>query len=184
MAAESTMMPLGTVAPDFNLKDAISGKHVSLSDVRGEVGTVVMFLCAHCPYVKHLEEEIGFVAEKYQHKGIGFVAVCSNDVVKSPADAPEFLKEQAENNDFDFPYLIDETQQVARAYGAACTPDFFLFDGEMKCVYRGRFDAATPGNIEPVTGDELKDAMDSLLEGEAIFGDQKPSIGCSIKWKD
>lgn len=182
-ATPSTMLPLGTSAPDFTLTDAISGKQRSLADVRGEAGLVVMFICAHCPYVKHIEEEIAFVAEKYQHRGIGFVAICSNDAEKYPDDAPDKLREQAEEQDFDFPYLVDETQEVAKAFQAACTPDFYLFDKDLKLVYRGRFDAATPGNDEPVTGDELKDAMDSLLEGEPIFEDQKPSIGCNIKWK-
>lgn len=176
-------MPLGTTAPDFNLVDVISGDEKTLEDVMGDKGLVVVFLSAHCPYVKHLEEEIGFVAEKYQIKGIGFVGISSNDVSAYPDDAPDKLVEQAEENDFDFPYLYDETQEVAKAYDAACTPDFFLFDNDYKCVYRGRFGAATPGNDEPVTGDELKDAMNSLLEGEAIFEDQKPSMGCNIKWK-
>lgn len=179
----SSMLPLGTIAPDFNLPDVISGKNMTLKDVRGEEGTVVMFICAHCKYVKHIEEEIAFVAEKYQHKGIGFVAISANDITEYPDDAPDKLREQAEDQDFDFPYLYDESQQVAKAYQAECTPDFYLFDKDLKLVYRGRFDAATPGNIEPVTGDELKDAMDSLLDGEPIFEDQKPSIGCNIKWR-
>lgn len=179
----SNMLPIGTEAPDFRLKDAISGEMMGLKEISGDEGTVVMFLCAHCPYVKHLEVEISFVAEKYQKKGIAFVAICSNDVDKYPDDAPEKLAEQAEENDFDFPYLIDETQEVAKAYMAACTPDFYLFDHAMKCVYRGRFDASTPGNEEPVTGEDLREAMDQLLSGEAIYEDQKPSMGCNIKWK-
>ena len=179
----STMMSLGTSAPKFDLPDVISGENKTLEDVLGDAGLVVMFLCAHCPYVKHLEEEIAFVAEKYQHKGIGFVAISSNDIVSYPADAPEKLKAQAEEQGFDFPYLYDESQAVAKAYDATCTPDFFLFNKGLKCVYRGRFDAATPGSDEPVTGDELKDAMDSLLDAEPIFENQKPSMGCSIKWK-
>lgn len=177
------MMPLGTIAPEFDLPDVISGKNKTIEDVIREQGLVVMFLSAHCPYVKHLEEEISFVAEKYQHKGIGFVAISSNNVESHPDDAPDKLKEQAGEQGFEFPYLYDESQEVAKAYQAACTPDFYLFDKELKCVYRGRFDAATPGNDEPVTGDELKDAMDSLLEGEPIFEEQKPSMGCNIKWK-
>ncbi len=179
----SAMMPLGTIAPEFDLPDVVSGKNKTINDVIDENGLVVMFICAHCPYVVHIEEEITFVAEKYQLKGIGFVAISSNDIVSHPDDAPDKLKNQAEEQDFDFPYLYDESQDVAKAYKAECTPDFYLFDKELKCVYRGRFGAATPGNDEPVTGDELKDAMDSLLEGEPIFEDQKPSIGCSIKWK-
>jgi len=179
----SNMMPLGTPAPAFNLPDVISGENKTLEDVKGEKGLVVMFICAHCPFVKHIEEEIAFVAEKYEHRGIGFVAISANNVETHPDDAPDKLKEQAEKNDFEFPYLYDETQEVAKAYDAACTPDFYLFDHELKCVYRGRFDSSTPGNDEPVTGEDLKAAMDSLLDGEPIFDDQKPSIGCNIKWK-
>jgi len=177
------MLPLGTIAPGFDLQDVISGENKTVKEVIGEEGLVVMFLSAHCPYVKHLEEEISFVAEKYQHKGIGFVAISSNNVESHPEDAPEKLQEQADEQGFEFPYLYDESQEVAKAYQAACTPDFYLFDKELKCVYRGRFDAATPGNDEPVTGDELKDAMDSLLDEEPIFEEQKPSMGCNIKWK-
>ncbi len=179
----STMMPLGTQAPDFNILDVISGEKKTLNDIKGEKGLVVMFICAHCPYVKHLEEEIAFVSEKYQRKGIGFVAISSNDAAAYPDDAPEKLLEQAEENDFDFPYLYDRTQEVAKAYEAACTPDFFLFDADLKCVYRGRFDASTPGNEEPVTGEDLREAMDQLLDGASVYEDQKPSMGCNIKWR-
>lgn len=179
----SNMMDLGTEAPGFELLDVISGSKKTLNDVRGESGTVIMFICAHCPYVKHLEEEIAFVSEKYQKKQIAFVAISSNDVEAYPDDAPEMLKEQAEENDFDFPYLYDETQEVAKSYLAACTPDFFLFDKDLKCVYRGRFDGSTPGNEEPVNGEDLREAMDQLLADEPIFENQKPSMGCNIKWK-
>ena len=179
----SSMMPIGTLAPDFELPDVVSGQIKRRKDVKGDNGLVVMFICAHCPYVIHIQEEIAFMAEKYQLKGIGFAAISANDVASYPEDAPEKLKEQAEEQDFNFPYLYDETQEVAKAYAAACTPDFYLFNEKMECVYRGRFDAATPGNDEPVTGDELKDAMDSLLEEEPIFEDQKPSMGCNVKWK-
>lgn len=179
----STMMPIGTLAPNFELLDVVSDKIKTLEDVKGDKGLVVMFICAHCPYVIHIQEEIAFIAEKYQLKGIGFVAVSSNDVTSHPEDSPDQLKQQAEEQDFDFPYLYDESQEMAKAYQAACTPDFYLFDKKLACVYRGRFDAATPGNDEPVTGDELKDVMDSLLEKEPIFEDQKPSMGCNIKWK-
>lgn len=179
----SNMMALGTPAPDFKLQDVVSGKYLSINDVIGENGLVVMFICVHCPYVIHLQEEIAFVAEKYQHKGIGFVAISSNDINGYPQDAPEFMKEQAEDQDFNFPYLFDEDQTVAKAYEAACTPEFYLFNNELKLVYRGRFDAASPGNTEPVTGDELRDAMDCLLNDEPISDDQHPSIGCNIKWK-
>lgn len=179
----STMMPLGTQAPDFNILDVVSGEKKTLDDVKGEKGLVVMFICAHCPYVKHLEEEIAFVSEKYQRKGIGFVAISSNDAAAYPDDAPEKLLEQAEENDFDFPYLYDRTQEVAKSYDAACTPDFYLFDADLKCVYRGRFDASTPGNEEPVTGEDLREAMDQLLDGAPVYEDQKPSMGCNIKWR-
>ena len=177
------MMALGSQAPDFKLLDVTSGKIKSLADVRGDRGLVVMFICVHCPYVIHLQEEIAFVAEKYQTKGIGFVAISSNDVANYPEDAPEFMREQAEDQDFDFPYLYDETQEVAKAYDAACTPDFYLFDKNLKLVYRGRFDASSPGNDEPVSGDELRQAMNALILGEPITSDQRPSIGCNIKWK-
>lgn len=177
------MMPLRTTAPSFNLPDVISGKNKSIKAVMGEEGLVVMFLCAHCPYVKHLEKGILFIANEYQQRGVGFVAISSNNVESFPTDAPEKLQEQANNRGFPFPYLYDESQEVAKAYQAACTPDFYLFDKELKCIYRGRFDAATPSNNEPVTGDELRNAIDSLLKGDDVSSDQKPSIGCNIKWK-
>ncbi len=179
----STMMPLGTEAPGFDLQDVISGKSISLQDVKGEEGLVVMFICAHCPYVKNIEEELGIVARHYQHLGVGFVAISSNDIENYPDDSPEQLKSQAEKHGFDFPYLFDETQETARAYDAACTPDFFLFDTDLKCVYRGRFDASTPGNNEPVNGEDLSAAIDALIEGQPPLEEQKPSIGCNIKWK-
>lgn len=179
----STMMPLGSEAPHFDLKDVISDKTMSVVDVQGEKGLAVMFICAHCPYVKHIEEELGIVARHYQNLGVGFVAISSNDVENYPEDSPEELKVQAEKNGFNFPYLYDESQEVAKAYDAACTPDFFLFDSDLKCVYRGRFDASTPGNNEPVTGDDLRVAIDALLDGQPISEEQLPSMGCNIKWK-
>ncbi len=179
----STMMPLGTDAPDFNLTDVITNKNRSLADVRGEEGLVVMFICAHCPYVKNIEEELGIVARHYQHLGVGFVGISSNDVENYPEDNPEGLKLQAEKHGFDFPYLYDETQEVAKAYDAACTPDFYLFDADLKCVYRGRFDESTPGNNEPVTGEDLSEAIDALIDGQPALKEQLPSIGCNIKWK-
>ena len=182
-AAESNMLPLGTIAPDFDLPDAISGKNFTLEDVRQEYGLVVMFICAHCPYVKNIEEEIAVIAHQYSQQKIGFVAISSNDVNAYPEDAPEGLKAQAEEFEFCFPYLYDESQEIAKAYQAACTPDFFVFDEDLKLIYRGRFDASTPGNPEPVTGDELVNALENHLEDEPIIEDQKPSIGCSIKWK-
>ncbi len=182
-AVESNMMPLGTVAPDFDLPDVISGENKTLEDVSLEYGVVVMFICAHCPYVKNIEEEITVVARQYSEQKIGFVAISSNDPGDYPEDSPEGLKAQAEEFEFCFPYLFDESQEVAKAYQAACTPDFFLFDEDMKCIYRGRFDASTPGNPEPVTGDDLINALEAHLEDEPQVEDQKPSIGCSIKWK-
>lgn len=182
-ATESNMMELGTQAPDFNLLDVISGENKGLEDVRGENGLVVMFICAHCPFVKNLQEELGVVSMHYMKEGIGFVAISSNDVDNYPEDAPEKLKEQAEENDFEFPYLYDETQEVAKAYQAACTPDFYFFGKDLSCIYRGRFDSSTPGNNEPVSGDELTAAIDAYLDEEPIPESQLPSIGCNIKWK-
>ena len=183
-AVESNMLPLGTVAPDFDLLDVVSGENVTLEDAAKEFGLVVMFICAHCPYVKNIEEEIAVIANQYLLQKIGFVAISSNDVDSYPEDGPKGLKAQAEELEFSFPYLYDETQEVAKAYQAACTPDFYLFDEDLKLIYRGRFDASTPGNPEPVTGDELIEALEAHLEDEPVIKDQKPSIGCNIKWKD
>ncbi len=180
----STMMPLGTQAPDFSLPDVISNETKTLTDIRGEYGLVVMFICAHCPYVKNIEEELGIVSRQYVEEGIGFVAVSSNDVEVYPEDTPDKLKEQAENADFNFPYLYDESQEVAKAYAAACTPDFFFFDADLNCVYRGQFDSSTPGNDEPVTGDALRVAINNMLDEKPPLEDQKPSLGCNIKWKN
>lgn len=182
-ATSSNMMPLGTQAPDFDLLDVISGEQKTLEDVRQEYGLVVMFICAHCPFVKNIEEEISVVAHQYSKQKIGFVAISSNDAEAYPEDAPDGLREQAEEFDFDFPYLYDETQKVAKAYQAACTPDFYLFDEDMRCVYRGRFDSSTPGNAEPVSGDDLVQAMELHLEDEPPMENQLPSMGCNIKWK-
>ena len=180
----STMMPLGTKAPDFDLLDVVSGENKTLKDVNGANGLVVMFICAHCPYVKNIEQEVGFVAHHHQNLGIGFVAISSNDVQNYPDDHPNELKKQATENEFSFPYLYDETQEVAKAYDAACTPDFYLFDDQLKCVYRGRFDASTPGNNEPVNGEDLSAAINALLDGEPPLEEQLPSMGCNIKWKN
>lgn len=179
----SKMLPLGTKAPDFNLHDTCTGKNKSLQDLKSDKGTVIMFICNHCPYVKHLQSKLVEVAKKYQKQGISFIAISSNDVVNYPADSPEKMKLEAEKNGYTFPYLYDETQQVAKAYQAACTPDFYLFDGDLKCVYRGCFDDSTPGNGRPVTGKDLSEALDDLLSGKVISSDQKPSVGCNIKWK-
>ncbi|MFY0653687.1 MAG: thioredoxin family protein [Cyclobacteriaceae bacterium] len=179
----SEMMPLGTIAPDFNLPEAVSGNDVSLDEIKSDNGTVVMFICNHCPYVIHVQDEIAGIAKEYQQKGITFVAISANDVENYPADAPEFMKEKAAEVGYTFPYLYDESQKVAKAYQAACTPDFYVFDGEMKCVYRGRMDDSSPGNGKPVTGFDLCNTLDALLDGTAISEDQLPSMGCNIKWK-
>lgn len=179
----STMLPLGTLAPDFNLPDAISGKMLSLENLKSDTGTIVMFICNHCPYVKHIQTDLAIVSKKYQAKGFSFIAINSNDIEHYPADSPENMKKEAVEHHYSFPYLFDETQTVAKAYQAACTPDFYLFDQNLLCVYRGRFDDSTPGNAIPVTGKDLISAMDALLENKKIADDQKPSVGCNIKWK-
>lgn len=179
----STMIPLGTTAPDFHLLDTVSGKHVSLSDLKSGKGIVIMFICNHCPYVKHIQAEMVAIAKQYTAKNIQFVAISSNDVKNYPQDGPEQMREEAEQNGYTFPYLYDETQEIAKAYHAACTPDLYLFDSSLKCVYRGRFDESTPGNRKPVTGADLRLALDGLLAGQPITLDQKPSVGCNIKWK-
>ncbi len=184
-AVPSNMLPLGTEAPGFKLYDTVSGEFKSFEDVKGPKGTVVMFICNHCPYVKHVNEELVRVAGDYMPKGIGFVAISSNDITRYPDDAPGKMKETAEKLGYPFPYLYDETQETARAYQAACTPDFFVFDAGNKLVYRGQLDDSRPGNDIPVTGKDLRRALDLLLEGKSIpEEEQKPSIGCSIKWKE
>jgi peroxiredoxin len=177
------MMPLGTQAPDFHLFDCVSGDYKSLKDVKAEQATVVMFICNHCPYVQHIQNEIAKVAAQYQLKGVSFVAISPNDPEHYPDDAPEKLKEQAQTAGFNFPYLFDETQEVAKAYQAACTPDFYVFDKNLACIYRGRFDAAKPKNDQPVNGDDLRAALDAYLHGQPVSDNQYPSIGCSIKWR-
>ncbi|ROL58033.1 thioredoxin family protein [Bacteroidetes/Chlorobi group bacterium ChocPot_Mid] len=179
----SKMIALGTKAPDFTLPDTVSGKELSLNELKSEIATVVMFICNHCPYVIHINKVLVDVANRYIKKGISFIAVSSNDVANYPEDSPSRMKEQAIRLAYPFPYLYDETQSVARAYDAACTPDFFVFDKEMKLVYRGQFDDARPGNGIPVTGQDLSSALDAILKGEIVFAQQKPSMGCNIKWK-
>lgn len=182
-ATPSTMMPLGTTAPDFSLPDTISGKTLSLSELRGKNATLVMFICNHCPYVLHINDELVRIAKEYEPKGVSLVAINSNDVVNYPQDRPELMKELAENVGYTFPYLYDESQNVARAYGAACTPDPFLFDADLKCIYRGQLDESRPNNDIPVTGKDLRNALNALLAGEPVSENQVPSIGCNIKWK-
>lgn len=178
----SNMLPLGTQAPDFILIDSVTDTFRSLEDVKGEKGTVVMFICNHCPFVIHVNPEISTLGKAYQARGIGFVAISSNDITTHPQDAPHLMKQRAKEAAYSFPYLYDETQKVAKAYNAACTPDFYLFDANLKLVYRGQLDDSRPGNNIPLTGSDLRDAMDALLQGETISSDQKPSIGCNIKW--
>ena len=178
------MLPLGTKAPDFELPDTISGKPCRLRDISaGMKGTVVMFICNHCPYVIHIQEEMVRLAHEYMDKGVAFVAISANDVDNYPADSPALMKERAQELGFRFPYLYDERQQVAKAYQAACTPDFYVFDRELACVYRGRMDDATPGNGRPVTGVDLRSALDAMLADRPVDAAQLPSMGCNIKWK-
>lgn len=179
----SNMLPLGTKAPDFELMDTVSNKNLALKDVIGEKGTVVIFICNHCPFVIHVNPEISKLAKEYIRKGIGFVAISSNDVENYPQDAPHLMKVKAKEAEYSFPYLYDETQKVAKAYDAACTPDFYLFDAGLDLVYRGQLDDSRPGNGIPLTGNDLRNALDALLSGSPINSDQKPSLGCNIKWK-
>lgn len=178
----STMMDLGTQAPDFKLFDTVNNQLVSLDDFDNAKGLLVVFMCNHCPYVKHILGEFVVAARDLQQKGIGVVAISSNDVENYPDDSPVKMAALAREQQFSFPYLYDGTQDVAKAYGAACTPDFFLFDENDELVYRGQFDDSRPGNEEPVTGNDIREAADMLFDGE-VKEDQKPSIGCNIKWK-
>ena len=179
----SNMMPLGTTAPDFCLPDTVSGKEVCLSDVRGEAATVVMFICNHCPFVKHIQGELVRLGQEYPAQGVSLVAVSSNDAVQYPEDSPENMKALAVSLGYAFPYLHDETQQVAKLYDAACTPDFYIFDKVLKCAYRGQLDDSRPGNGIPVSGMDLRRAIDALLADRNVDPDQTPSVGCNIKWK-
>ena len=179
----SNMLPLGTPAPEFKLMDTVSDKLLSLQEIKGSEGTVIMFICNHCPFVIHVNEELVAIAQAYQDRGIGFVAISSNDIINYPQDAPDLMKETALRLGYPFPYLYDETQEIARSYDAACTPDIYLFDGELSLVYRGQLDDSRPGNGIPVTGSDLRNALDQMLNGEKISEMQKPSIGCNIKWK-
>ncbi|MDG1987468.1 MAG: thioredoxin family protein [Halieaceae bacterium] len=179
----SNMMALGTRAPEFRLLDAVSGNLVELSDVRGQLATLVMFICNHCPYVKHIEVGLEQLGADYQSEEVGIVAISSNDVIAYPQDGPEEMKHFVAENHFNFPYLFDDTQEVAKAYDAACTPDFFLFDSDLHCVYRGRFDGARPKSTEPVTGVDIRKAIDATINRCSVEGEQIPSVGCNIKWR-
>jgi peroxiredoxin len=183
-ATPSRMMPLGRNAPDFKLRDTISGRSLGLSDLQGAQGTLIMFICNHCPYVLHIKHELIAIARYYANLGISTVAISANDIEQYPQDAPDKMRVlMAEWGNPFAAYLYDETQSVARAYQAACTPDFYVFDAESVCVYRGRLDGATPKNDLPVTGNDLRKALDCLLAGESIQFEQQSSIGCNIKWK-
>lgn len=179
----SNMLPLGSVAADFKLIDTISDEVLTLDQLKGEKATVIFFICNHCPFVIHVNQELIRIAKDYKKKGVGFIAISSNDVVNYPQDGPELMKKEALKLSYPFPYLYDESQDVARAYDAACTPDNYVFDKELKLVYRGQIDNSRPGNGEPVNGADLREALDLLLAGKAFQGKQKPSMGCNIKWK-
>ena len=181
---ESSMLPLGTTAPNFSLTDVSSNNTISISDFANKKAFLVMFICRHCPYVKHVQEELARIGKDYTDKDIGIVAISSNDIESYPEDAPDSLKEQATQLEFSFPYLYDESQDVARAYTAVCTPDLFLFDKERKLVYRGQLDDSRPDSSVPVTGKDLRAAIDAVLNSQPVDQNQKPSVGCSIKWKN
>jgi thiol-disulfide isomerase/thioredoxin len=177
------MLPLGTKMPAFSLTDAVSGKTVTDRAAAGKKATLVMFICNHCPFVKHVMDELGRLGADYIPKGVGVVAVNANDVEKYPQDGPDKMKELAVSEGWRFPFLLDDTQKIAQAYKAACTPDFFLFDADAKLVYRGQLDESRPSNKIPVTGKDLRAALDAVLAGKPPLEEQKPSIGCNIKWR-
>lgn len=179
----TTQIPLGFKAPDFSLVNTVNGQIISLKDVPKKNGLVVMFICNHCPFVVHVIDELVSLAKDYQKQEIGFVAISSNDVVNYPDDNPDKMKKLALEKNFSFPYLYDESQQVAKSYDAACTPDFSVFDGNLNCVYRGQLDDSRPGNNEPVNGKDLRLTLDYMIQNKKIDFIQKPSIGCNIKWK-
>ncbi len=178
----STMLELGTPAPDFQLPDVVSLETISLSTFAGKKALFVMFICQHCPFVKHVERELANIGKDYLSLDVGMVAISANNVETHPGDAPDKLKEMALELGFNFPYCYDETQEVAKAYTAACTPDFFVFDRELKLAYRGQLDESRPSNDKPVTGSDLRAALDAVLAGNSLKQEQKPSVGCNIKW--
>jgi peroxiredoxin len=178
----STMLPLGTVAPGFRLSDT-DGKTVSLDELKGAPALLVAFICNHCPYVKHVRHELARLGKEYQGKGVAVVGISSNDVNTHPDDSPKMMASEKAAVGYTFPYLYDETQQVALAYKAACTPDFYVFDKDQKLVYRGQLDGSRPGNSTPVTGKDLRSALDAVLARKPVSHEQRPSIGCNIKWK-
>jgi peroxiredoxin len=178
----STMLELGTTAPAFSLTNAVDGRKVSLDDFSGDRALLVMFICNHCPYVQHVKMELGRLAADYELRGLAVVAINSNSVETHPEDGPVHMRELARVEGWGFPYLFDETQQVAKGYRAACTPDFFLFDADRRLAYRGQLDDSRPGNSIPVSGGDLRAAIEAVLAGEGVAEDQKPSMGCNIKW--
>jgi peroxiredoxin len=180
---ESRMLTLGTTAPEFHLPDVVSGREVSLDTFKNQKGLLVLFICRHCPFVVHVRDELARLGRDYANKNLGIVAISSNDADSYPDDKPERLREMAEDLGFTFPFCYDESQEVAKAYDAACTPDFYLFDGTRELVYRGQLDGSRPGNDVPVTGEDLRRAIDQMLAGEPVDPEQRPSIGCNIKWK-
>jgi len=179
----SNMIPLGSQAPDFELPDTISDKTLSLGSLKGAQATVVMFICNHCPYVKHINTELVRMANEYMPKGVSFVAISSNDAIAEPDDSPSEMKRAANTLKYPFPYLYDETQLVAKAYDAACTPDFFIFNKDLQLAYRGQLDDSRPSNNIPLSGKDIRNALEALLNGKAVSPRQRPSIGCNIKWK-
>jgi peroxiredoxin len=181
---ESSMLPLGTTAPAFHLPNSVSGEQLNFSQLQSDQATVVMFICNHCPFVVHIAEKLSQLARDYNAKGVQFIAISSNDINEYPDDAPDKMRTFAQDYNFCFPYLYDESQATAKAYHAACTPDFYIFDGEAKCCYRGRFDDSTPHNGNAVTGKDLCNAIDAMLTDKPVSHEQYPSIGCNIKWKE
>ena len=180
---ESNEFKIGTKAPDFTLLNTVDDTLLSLNKAKGAAGTVIMFICNHCPFVLHVNAELVKMAIEYQEKGINFIAISSNEIENYPQDGPQFMKKLAHDLDFPFPYLFDETQQVAKQYDAACTPDFYIFDANLKAVYHGQLDASRPGNGKPVTGKDIRVSLDHLLLGKDILAQQQPSVGCGIKWR-
>ncbi|WP_452222504.1 thioredoxin family protein [Lacinutrix salivirga] len=180
---ESNMLALGTLASEFSLFDTVTEKTLNLQQLKGDKGTVIMFICNHCPFVIHVNSKLVELANTYTKKGLGFIAISSNDVINYPQDGPDFMKQHAKTVGYPFPYLYDESQAIAKAYDAACTPDFYVFDANLKLTYRGQLDDSRPGNNIPVTGNDLQHAMDCLLQNTTNKKPQKPSIGCGIKWK-
>ena len=183
LTPSTMMLELGATAPAFNLPEPATGKTVALADFKGAPGLLAIFMCNHCPYVKHIRHALAEFAREYQARGLKIVGINANDVAHYPADSPAKMVEEVKAVNYPFPYLYDETQEVAKAYHAACTPDLYLFDQELKLVYRGQFDGSRPGNNVPVTGADLRAAADALLAGRAVSPGQKPSMGCNIKWK-